>query len=72
MNKEPFFISMTNSADVLLDQPTLIKMKSTSYKNAQKYKQLTKMSSYEQTNNNQPYTHPDNGSMELPELSGFY
>jgi hypothetical protein len=30
------------------------------------------MGSYEQTNNNQPYNYPENGSIEFPELSGFY
>jgi len=69
---EPFVISTNNTADVLLDKPTHFEFKHTSYKNSQKHKHKTKMSSYEQTNNNQPYTYPDNGSIEYPELSGFY
>jgi len=47
-------------------------MKTTTYKQSQKYKKTIEMSSFEQTNNNQKYTRPENGSMELPELSGFY
>jgi hypothetical protein len=69
---EPFVISTHDTADVLLDTPTNFEFKHTSYKNSQKNKQKSRMSSYEQTNNNQPYTHPDNGSIEFPELSGFY
>ena len=69
---EPFVISTHDTADVLLDTPTKFEFKHTSYKNSQKNKQKSLMSSYKQTNNNQPYTHPDNGSIEFPELSGFY
>ena len=61
-----------NDSDVLLDKPTHFEFKHTSYRNSQKHKHKTHMSSYEQTNNNQPYTYPDNGSIEFPELSGFY
>jgi hypothetical protein len=69
---EPFVISTHDTADVLLDIPTHFKLKHTTYQNSQKHKHKTHMSSYEQTNNNQPYHKPDNGSIELPELSGFY
>jgi len=69
---EPFIISTYDTSDVLLDQPTHFKFKQLSYKKSQNYKHKTKMSSYDQTNNNQPYTYPENGSMEYPELSGFY
>ena len=69
---EPFVISSYDTSDVLLDKPTHFEFKHTSYRNSQKHKHKTRMSSYEQTNNNQPYTYPDNGSIEFPELSGFY
>jgi hypothetical protein len=69
---EPFVISSHDTSDVLLDKPTHFKFKYTSYENSQKQRHKTHMSSYEQTNNNQPYHKPDNGSIELPELSGFY
>jgi len=61
-----------DSTDLLLDEPTKLQMKTTTYQNAQKYKKTAPMSSFEQTNNNQKYNRPENGSMELPELSGFY
>ena len=61
-----------DSTDLLLDEPTKLKMKNTSYQQSQKYKKTAPMSSFDQTNNNQKYTRPENGSMELPELSGFY
>jgi hypothetical protein len=69
---EPFVISTQDTSDVLLDKPTHFEFKDTSYKNSQKHKHPTLMSSYKQTNNNQPYTYPENGSIEFPELSGFY
>ena len=69
---EPFVISTHDTSDVLLDQPTHFKFKDLSYKKSQNNKHKTKMSSYEQTINNQPYSYPENGSIELPELSGFY
>jgi hypothetical protein len=69
---EPFVISTHDTSDVLLDKPTHFKLKHLSYKKSQNYKHKTQMSSYEQTNNNQPYIYPENGSIELPELSGFY
>lgn len=69
---EPFVISSHDTSDVLLDKPTHFEFKHTSYRNSQKNKHKTLMSSYAQTNNNQPYTYPDNGSIEFPELSGFY
>ena len=69
---EPFVISTYDTSDVLLDTPTRFKMKDLSYKKLQQYRHKTKMSSYKQTNNNQPYTYPENGSIEYPELSGFY
>ena len=69
---EPFVISTYDTSDVLLDTPTRFKMKDLSYKKSQQYRHKTKMSSYKQTNNNQPYIYPENGSIEYPELSGFY
>ncbi len=69
---EPFVISTHNTADVLLDNPTHFEFKHTSYKNSQKHRHKTHMMSFEQTNNNEPYHKPDNGSIEYPELSGFY
>lgn len=69
---EPFVISTYDTSDVLLDKPTHFEFKHTSYKNSQKHRHKTHMSTFEQTNNNQPYHKPDNGSIELPELSGFY
>jgi hypothetical protein len=69
---EPFVISAYDTSDVLLDKPTHFELKDTTYKNSQKNRHKTKMSSYNQTNNNQPYSYPENGSIELPELSGFY
>ena len=72
LKTEPFVISTNDTADVLLDKPTHFELKHTSYKNSQKHKHKTKMSSFEQTNNNQPYHKPENGSIEFPELSGFY
>jgi hypothetical protein len=72
---EPMSVIMSapyDSTDLLLDEPTKLKMKTTTYKQSQKYKKTIEMSSFEQTNNNQKYTRPENGSMELPELSGFY
>ena len=69
---ESFVISTHDTSDVLLDKPTHFEFKNISYKNSQKYKHKTRMSSYEQTNNNQPYNYPENGSIEFPELSGFY
>jgi hypothetical protein len=72
---EPMSVIMTadyDSTDLLLDEPTKLKMKTTTYRQAQKCKKTAPMSSFEQTNNNQKYTRPENGSMELPELSGFY
>jgi len=61
-----------DSADLLLDQPSAVIMKNRSYAQSHTFKKPSTMSSFEQTTNNQSYTHPDNGSMELPELSGFY
>ena len=60
------------SADVLLDYPTKLQIRPTTYKQLQKYRQQSPVGSFEQTTNNQKYNHPDNGTMELPELSGFY
>jgi hypothetical protein len=72
LKTEPFVISTHDTSDVLLDKPTHFKLKHTSYANSQKHRHKTHMTSYEQTNNNQPYTYPENGSIEFPELSGFY
>jgi hypothetical protein len=72
---EPMSVIMSapfDSTDLLLDEPTKLKIKTTTYQQSQKYKKTSPMSSFEQTNNNQKYTRPENGSMELPELSGFY
>ena len=69
---EPFVISAHDTSDVLLDKPTHFEFKHTSYRNSQKHRHKTHMMSFEQTNNNQPYHKPDNGSIEFPELSGFY
>ena len=69
---EPFVISTHDTSDVLLDKPTHFEFKHTSYKNSQKHRHKTHMMTFEQTNNNQPYKQPENGSIEFPELSGFY
>ena len=56
---EPMSVIMSapyDSTDLLLDEPTKLKMKTTTYKQSQKYKKTVEMSSFEQTNNNQKYT----------------
>ena len=60
------------SADLLLDHPTKLQIKPTTYKELQKFRQQSPIGSFEQTTNNQKYNHPENGTTELPELSGFY
>jgi hypothetical protein len=71
---EPFILPMdvNTSDDVLLDETPSLKINHVSYQHSQKKRIVTPMSSFEQVSNNQKYTSPDNGSILLPELSGFY
>jgi hypothetical protein len=69
---EPFVIHPMEDNDVLLDDHINLKLKNTTYRKSSKQWNTSPISSYEQTTNNQIHILPDNGSITLPELSGFY
>ena len=67
---EPMTIEMPPDTETLLDLPTHLKIKTTTYEHMKRKQPLP--SSFDQTTNNIKATTPDNGSILLPELSGFY
>ncbi len=67
---EPMMIEMPPDTETLLDLPTHLKLKKTTYQHMKRKEPVPH--SFDQTTNNVKATSPDNGSILLPELSGFY
>ncbi len=67
---EPMTIEMPPDTETLLELPTHLKLKTTTYPHMKRNDPLPH--SFDQTTNNIKVTTPDNGSILLPELSGFY
>ncbi len=67
---EPMTIQMPPETNALLDLPTHLKLKTTTYQNMKRKTLIPH--SFDQITNNEKTTNPDNGSILLPELSGFY
>ncbi len=68
---EHFTIQPLDHHELLLDNISP-KIDDISYRKSAKHWNTSPMSSFEQTTNNQLHTSPNNGSITLPELSGFY
>ena len=67
---EPMTIEMPPDTDALLDLPTHLKLKTTTYRHMKHKEPLPH--SFDQSTNNVKAVTPDNGSILFPELSGFY
>ncbi len=67
---EPMTIHMPPDTNALLDLPTHLKLKTTTYQHMKRKALIPH--SFDQITNNEKVSYPDNGSILLPELSGFY